>query len=77
MTENNRMVIIDHSLFSGESIRKHGGRAVCPRALQCPDNAICYHAIKHWRGTHCNRDRRDNCPTCSPIGSENIKNNKK
>lgn len=24
----------------------------------------CHHAEFHWRGTHCNRDRRDDCPTC-------------
>ncbi len=43
-------------------------RMVKKKNTQCPNHAICptpcHHAELHWRGTHCNRDRRDDCPSC-------------
>ena len=43
--------------------RSHSGRAICPDHNNCKFDD-CPHIREHWRGTHCNKDRRDKCPTC-------------
>jgi hypothetical protein len=35
----------------------------CPNHLTCTEE--CYHKELHYRGTHCARDRTDECPTCA------------
>ena len=66
--KNEGAVALDY-FISGDSHRKHGGRALCPKHDNC-EFTDCRCIKPHWRGTHCSRDRRDKCPTCINLPKE-------
>ena len=66
------VVSYDSAIQAGERPRKYSGRAVCPKHNSC-EFGDCPHIKTHWRGTHCNRDRRDSCPTCDILPGDYVK----
>jgi len=66
------VISFDYYVSETTSKRKHGGRALCPRHQSC-EYTDCRCIKPHWRGTHCSRDRRDECPTCMNLAPQQIK----